>query len=61
MGGGSHDPAQSLRDRADSRLRRNDDKGRKMTEKGQERWQGHWNDGVADVGAGLCCGGVTEA
>ena len=33
MGGGSHDPAKSLRDRPDSRLRRNDDKGRKMTER----------------------------
>ena len=37
MGGGSHDPAKSLRDRPDSRLRRNDDKGRKMTERMRSR------------------------
>ena len=33
MGGGSHAAAKRLRDRPDSRLHRNDDKGRKTTER----------------------------
>ena len=37
MGGGSHAAAKRLRDRPDSRLRRNDDKGRKMTERMRPR------------------------